>query len=459
VRVAIVASCLLLTARALAYPFLAPRPVPSAIAGPADAHVAAVFYNPAALGPLRGLHLHIDGGARLEEGTITRDGGAGSAAINWANPDAFVGLSWDLNTDAFTVGLAVFAPFTDMTSYGQSPVRYHAINHTMFILEESIAAAFRVTNRFYIGAAANFAEGWLDYRFDRNGSLDPCPPQPTNPCSVTTEDPATAQQLRLRGFGWGIGFSVGVLVRPVDRLWIGLSYVSHIFNPGPGSDFPLTDTSKRGTFNFVPANPPTSTGAYVFGNDRVSHSVPDILMLGIRGEITSRVELEGQARWVHYGNRPVVEVELQSADVQRLGLPASFFIDRGLQDAWGLEFSTRWKIKDRLRLSPSLFYESSAVDSRKVDAANIDAHKIDLALTLEYKPVRHLVLGLNLGVTIFFLQHAGDAFDPQKQVDCQSAQYALDACQAVNSGDALPKASGNYTLVVPHAGGSIGMEF
>src|SRR5206468_3398023 len=144
VRIAIVALTWCLAARALAYPFLAPRPVPSAIAGPADPHPAAVFYNPAALGPLRGLHVYLDGGARLYEGSIKRDGDAGSTNVNWADPDAYLALTWDLNTDAFTVGLAVFTPFTDLTSYAPgSPVRYHAKNHTFMVLEESIAAAFR----------------------------------------------------------------------------------------------------------------------------------------------------------------------------------------------------------------------------------------------------------------------------------------------------------------------------
>ena len=51
-------------ARALGYPLMAPRPVPDAIAGPTDPHVAATFYNPAAMGYLRGIHVFVDGGAR-----------------------------------------------------------------------------------------------------------------------------------------------------------------------------------------------------------------------------------------------------------------------------------------------------------------------------------------------------------------------------------------------------------
>jgi long-subunit fatty acid transport protein len=290
-----------------------------------------------------------------------------------------------------------------------------------------------VTNRFYIGAAANFAEGWLDWRFDYDTTL--------------REDPSAAQAIRLRGFGWGIGFSVGILARPVDRLWLGLSYVSHIFNPGPGPDFPLADTTHA------------CIGATCGFNDRLTGSVPDILMLGIRGEITSRLDIEGQARWVHYGNRPITEIELQGGSGCPNGCATSFLFDRGFQDAWGLEVSARWRANTKLRLSPSLFYESAAVDSSVVDAANLDAHKLDVALTLEYKPVRHLVLGLSFGVTMFILQHAGERFDPQAQLDCMAAQYSLDACQASNHGDGWPSAAGKYTLVVPHAGGALGVEF
>ncbi|HEY7954419.1 MAG TPA: outer membrane protein transport protein [Polyangia bacterium] len=460
------------------YPLLAPRPVPDAIAGPTDPDVAAVFYNPAALGPLRGLHLRLDGGARLYEGSIDRNaGGAGSSTpINWADPISFAGVSWDLDTDSFTVGLAVYTPFSDLTSYGDAPVRYHAIGTTSMVFEQAAAAAFRVSGRFYVGASANFAEEWLDYTYARDAAIyggSAGVAQPGGLCGAQPcgyENPLAAQTLRLRGFGWGVGFSVGVLARPIDRLWLGLSYTSHIFNPGQGGDFPLGDTLRPrvkpapGEGAVCPDLSPSSSNTCRAG-DRVTTYIPDILQLGVRIEVDPKVDIEGQARWVHYGERPNLDVALQGGDLANLAhstataIPPELLLDRGLTDAWGFEVSGRWKLGRSLRLSPSLFFETSAVESGAVNAASIDAPKLDLTLTAEWHPVKHLMLGAHVGATGYILGEAGQSFDPKAEVACVDAGYALSACGAANRGDGLPSAAGRYTLFVVHVGGAIGVDY
>jgi hypothetical protein len=114
---------------------------------------------------------------------------------------------------------------------------------------------------------------------------------------------------------------------------------------------------------------------------------------------------------------------------------------------------------DRLRLSPSLIFETSAMPSEAVNAAAIDANKFDLALTAEWKPVTHLVLGAHVGTTAYILSDGGQRFDPTAAQACADAGGALAACGAANNGDALPSAAGRYTYFVVHAGAAIGMEF
>src|SRR5262249_31744070 len=152
---------------------------------------------------------------------------------------------------------AVSTPLVDISEFGDSPVRYHAMFHRFYMFEQSAAAAFKISGRFYIGAGANFAEAWLDYKFARDAALQggsQLVAQPNGLCNGMPcgfENPLARQVMRLRAFNWGIGFSVGILPRPVDRLWIGLSYISHIFNTGRGGDFPLRDANRP---RLVPAN-------------------------------------------------------------------------------------------------------------------------------------------------------------------------------------------------------------
>lgn len=467
---------LLPAASAWGYPLLAPRPIPSAIAGPADPHVAGIFYNPAAIGPLRGVHLHIEGGARVHLGSIDRapvEGRpGGSESITWANPDGFVGATWDLSTDSFTIGLAVHAPFTDLTQYRRdSPVRYHATEHSMFILQQTIAAAFKVSSRFFVGAAATFAETWLQYRFARDAAISGGTPgvdQPGGlcgggPCGL--ENPLAAQRLRLRGFGWGIGFSVGILVRPVDRLWLGLSYTSHIFNTGRGGDFPLAD-GRLARITAAPGQGPVCGDPNTcWANNLITVAIPDMIQFATRVEVSSRFDIEGSARWVHYGTRKALDVSVQGgtsalvADTRATQVGPQFLLDRGLSDAFGFEVSGRWKLGDKLRLSPSLFFETSAVETSAVNASSIDAPKFDVALTAEWKPVKHLFLGAHVGGTAYLLSDAGGRFNPRAQVACVDAAYALDACGAANAGQALPAAEGRYTMFVVHVGAAIGFDY
>ncbi len=462
---------------ARAYPFLSPRPVPSAIGGPTDPNVAAVFYNPAALGALHGFHVWIDGGARADEGSIDRaplEGQArGSTPINWASPDAFAGLSWDFNTDSFVVGVAVYTPFTETSTYGpDSPVRFHEADQTFIVLEESVAAAYKFSGRFYAGLAANFAQSWMSWRFSRDAALaggSPGVDRPGGLCGQVAcglENPLAEQRLRLRGFGWGLGFSVGVLGRPVDRLWLAASYTSHVFNTGSVEDFPMFDNSR----GLVAAAPGQGGVACSYqgapnvcsGNNFITAAIPDIIQIGARFEVTPRFELESSARWVHYGIRSNLDVSLQGGNFANLGAsqpPAQQLYDRGLQDAWGVEASGRWRVGEKLRLAPSIFFETSAIDKSAVNAAAVDGPKLDFALTAEWRPLKHLSFGAHVGATAVIIGDVQSRFNPRAVTACVDAQYHLDACSAVNSGQGLPSASGSYSLFVVHASGAIGIDY
>jgi long-subunit fatty acid transport protein len=454
-----------LCARASGYPFFAPRPVPNAIAGAADPHVAAIFYNPAALAPLRGLHLYLEGGPRLYEGSIDRSSvegrPGGSARINDAGFDAFVGLAWDLGTNSITIGLATYAPMVDLSSFGDSPVRYHAIDSKLVVWEQTLAAAIKISSRFFFGATANFAESWLYYKYARDAALaggTPGVDQPGGLCGAMAcglENPAAAETVRLRGFGWGIGFTVGILTRPIDRLWIGLSYTSHVFNTGAAPDFPIeSETGAR----IRPAG-----GAAYDGGSRVTVVLPDFIYLATRVELTPTVDVEGSLRWVHYGARSQLDVKTQGGTLGQLdptlALPPEFLLDRGLQDAFAVEASGRFRVGQKLRLSPSFVFESSAVEASAVSAAALEAPKIDLALTAEWRPRTHLVLGAHVGGTAYVLGDVSSRFHPRDQTRCVDARYDLAACGAVESGGGLPSASGHYTLFVVHFGAAIGVDY
>lgn len=448
---------------ALAYPLLAPRPVPDAIAGPSDPHVAAAFYNPAAIGYLRGVHFYSDGGARAHLGNIEAPGGTSS--IGWADLDSFVGLTWDLGTESITLGLAAYTPFTDFSSYAPgAPARYSERVMRFGSFEQTLAAAWQIERHVAIGAALVVSENWLDYSWSRDaapagGSAKVS--QPNELCGGLAcgyANPLAEQQVKLRGYATGIGFSVGLIVRPDDRVWIGASYASH----QAGGDLALGD-NRRGRVTPAPGQTGVCGGASCAGDDRVLMVLPEMVQAAVRVVATPRLDIEAQFRFLHYGARSALDVSLQGGTLAQSGVPPQFLLDRGLQNSYAVEVSTRHQLGPSLRLSPSLLFETSAVAADAVSPAALDAPKLDAALTLEWrawhKNATALYVGAHLGATAYVLGNVSSRFDAHAETACVDAAYSLAACAKQNAGDALPSTSGDYYLIVVHAGASLGVVY
>lgn len=442
---------------------MAPRPVPDAIAGPTDPHVAATFYNPAAIGYLRGIHVFVDGGTRVNLGSIRRQGS--STPIGWANPDTFAGVTWDLATETLDVGVAVYTPFTELSAYpAQSPLRYHEQHQRFATLEETLVGAWQIERHVALGAALVVNQSWLDYSYVRDaapagGSALVSRPNALcggAPCGY--ENPLAAQGIGLRGYASGIGFSVGAIVRPVNRLWLGLSYTSH----QTGGHLYMGNY-RRARITPAPGQPPVCGGGPCYGDDRVILLLPEMVQAGARLVVSPRLELEASWRFLHYGARSALDVSLQGGNLDRAGAPPQFFLDRGLQNSYLVELSTRHQITPNLRLSPSLIFETAAVASSAVNPAAVEAPKLDGAVTIEWRFWRSganaLYLGAHLGLSGYLLGQVRSRFDAAAETACVDAQYRLDACAKQNSGAALPSASGDYRLVVLEAGAALGFVY
>jgi long-subunit fatty acid transport protein len=242
-------------------------------------------------------------------------------------------------------------------------------------------------------------------------------------------------------------------------LWLALSYTSHLFNPGQGSDLPLHDQTRAHVTPAPGQKSPCAPQIDCVGGDLIVAAVPDIIHVGVRIEVTPRFDLESWARWVHYSERAALDVTLQGSQIAKALVPQQQLYDRGLQDAFGVELSGRWKLGERWRLAPSLFFETSAVDKSAVSAATLDGPKIDAALTAEWRPIRWLVVGANAGATAYVIGEVKSRYNPRALAACADAAFSLDACTSTTAGQGLSSASGNYTLVIVHLSGAIGLEF
>jgi hypothetical protein len=278
------------------------------------------------------------------------------------------------------------------------------------------------------------------------------------PCGY--ENPLAEQLVKLRGYANGIGFSVGTMVRPDDRVWIGVSYTSH----QTGGDLYLTDT-RRGRVTPAPGQGPVCGGGPCGGDDRVISLLPEMVQAALRVVATPRLEVEASFRFIHYGARSALDVSLQGGTLAKSAVPPQFFLDRGLQNTYAVGVSTRHQVTSSLRMSPSLLFETSAVAPNAVGPAALDAPKLDLALTAEWRAWRSpsgttaLFVGGHLGGTAYVLGTVQSRFDATAGTACVDAAYSLAACAKQNVGDALPSTSGDYHLFVIHAGASLALVY
>jgi hypothetical protein len=276
------------------------------------------------------------------------------------------------------------------------------------------------------------------------------------PCGY--ENPLAEQQLHLRGFDHGFGFVVGLIVRPDDRVWLGASYTNH----KAGGDVALTDPSRAEVLP-APGQGALCGGGPCLGRDRVLLLLPEMVQAGIRVSVFPTFDIEASWRFIHYGARTALDVSLQSGSLANVNVPPELLLDRGLQNTYLVEVSTRHTIGENVRLSPSLAFETSAVDGDAVNPAAIEAPKLDAALTLEWrawhKQSTSVTVGAHVGGTAYFVSRVDSRFDAHAETACVDAAYSLDACGKLDFGDALPSASGRYTFFVVNAGVALGVQY
>src|SRR5205807_6661978 len=143
------------------------------------------------------------------------------------------------------------------------------------------------------------------------------------------------------------------------------SYISHFFTGGGGDQVILQD--ERGTRVAGPgvscadaAGQPTPCT----GNARTAIYLPDIVQVAARGELTSKLDIEATLRWLHWGELSQLDWTAQGGNLGQvradLAPPPQTRRDLGLQDSFGAELSLRLKVGEKLRLMPSLFFETSS---------------------------------------------------------------------------------------------------
>jgi long-subunit fatty acid transport protein len=459
--------------------------------GPTSGNIAAIYWNPAALGLVRGFQLMVSPSFRSTTIGMTRTGidpETGQALppqsataheldqpVAWPlGPGGFVGISSDLGGDRFALGLATYMPFLEQVHFplsptGGEPSRYHALTIDLRNLALVPALSIRFGDNLRIGVSTGFlfSTGHItfaeDTALDRGTSgLDANCGVGGNPCHVeNTAADARYDVASGNGLGdakFSVTLGAGAYYR-WKRLELGLSYQSRPI----GSDVPGVEVAAPATTITLPPRDANASGVpltcangqsgrCVFGD--IAYRLPDVVIGGATWHVAPGVEVTAMVRWLWLHVHDRIDVRLSAPTLDQAQLPQHIVLYRGFHDVWDSRLRVSYWWRERIRVGAMVRFETSAVDANAVNAAAVDGFKVEPVLLAEVRIARRFWLGGGYGLTIMPAVNVTDSsFDPTFATACvdpppmgAGGDIRSTACQARDAGRARPSADGHYTL-------------
>ncbi len=437
--------------------------------GPTSANLGAIYWNPAALGLVRGFQLTVAASGRLSTVDVNR-GSAGAAQARdlvWPSPigpQTYFALSTDFGGDRFTIGFATYMPYLQRVNFplspnGDEPSRYHVLALDLRNLVLVPALSIRFAGDFRIGFAPGFLFSTGRLMFAEDLALD------------GTEDPSAAARYDVSS-GNGLGdakFSVtlgaGLYYRR-RSFELGIAYQSRPL----GSDVPGVEVAGPHTTVTLPprdgggllACPNMQSTRCIFGD--ISYRLPDVWIAGATWRLGPGLELSAMVRWLrlHVHDRIDVRLSGPGLDASGRNLPQHVVLYRGFNDVWDTRLRVSYWWRERIRVGAMLRLETSAVDDAAVNAAAVDGFKLQPVGLIEIRILRQVWLGGGYGVTFMrAVDVTSSAFNPDSAAQCVADNNSLGstACQDRLAGKARPTANGHYSARTQDFGVTLTLKF
>lgn len=379
---------------------------------PAVANPYALYFNPAAMGGMKGTTLAVDGTLVLRDVSYTRPQSALSSTYPDANTNAqyiaantgkaslsniavlpFAGVASDLGGSDFRLGFATYVPFGGSAKWDKTasngvpgaedgPQRWHNIEGSITALYNTLGLAYVLPGgKLSIGGSVSGVVHSIHTVRARNADSSDTT---ANLTGGTSEGRAT-----LDASGFNIGAALGVYWAPNPDLTVGLSYTSQ---PGFG------ETRMNGTLQTaLPGVQPTTADIDFL------QTYPDIIRLGATYRVSKKTQLRVDGsftRWSVFKDQCVV-VAGKDCTLKENGADASgganivANIPRRWQNSVGARVGVVHDLNESWALHASTAISTSAVPKSTEDASTIDAFRVYGTLGAFWKLDNHLRFGLN----------------------------------------------------------------
>lgn len=283
---------------------------------------SAMFYNPAGLAGMRGVTVSAGATVIAPFGDFTDDlTGDVTGLANDPIPVPHVYVSYGV-TDRVAAGIGVFVPYGLGTKWPATfEGRFNGYDNSLFSIYVQPTVAFQAHERVAIGAGFDVAIGSvkLTQRVDLS-EFEAAPGITFGQLGIPFHTDFANALLESSG-AIGYGGHVGVQLRPVDRLRLGLRYLSRVTLDYEGDvtfDQVLTNIilppgNPLSAALMLPGDQPLPldsviTAANLFAAGRpladstatTSITMPDQFGAGFALDVTPRLTLLGDWHWVHW---------------------------------------------------------------------------------------------------------------------------------------------------------------
>jgi long-chain fatty acid transport protein len=339
-----------------------------AFAGDAAAasDASTVFYNPAGMTRLQGnvqgefgLYMIAPQAKTSDRGSTVSVGGGAAQPVGGRSSDQGFdpAASGNLYVAAplpqmreLWFGLAVTTPFGLKDHYAlDSFGRYDATQTDLRTIDVAPSIAYAVTHWLSLGAGLDLQRA--------DGKLQNALP---NPLAVGGPSPASDGLFEASGGDWGVGFNLGLLLQPTDRLRLGFSYrsgIDHTLRGNSSTELPgILSSSQAAT---------------------ASLKLPDVASLGAAFDVTSTLTLLAQADYYGWGRFQNIRLSFADGTQQ--------IISENYHNTVGFSLGAEWKIASPWTLRGGVEFDPTPSPGANRSTAIPDSNRTWLAFGISYE--------------------------------------------------------------------------
>lgn len=360
-----------------------------------QAGLGSMYWNPATMAAFEGFQVEMNLSGIFPYSDITPTTGTspfllgaggtastGDIALDAALPAGYV--SYQLDDDVW-IGLGLNTPFgLETKNPPNAPGQIYARTSEVISYNITPTIAWQVNDWLALGAGIEAM--YFKTRLTQAMGIMP-----------------NAASADLQGDSWGVGFTLGFTLTPMDGTTIGVGYRSQI------------KQSLTGDINFgAPVS--TSLGTLPAGRYDVKSdlTLPDQITVGLSQDLTDDLTLNAGFEWTNwsvFNNFPVVGTSGITNGVEITDLPFEYddgyYVSLGLEYDWTQQFTIRG----------GLGYEWSPISTRNRDLRLPDSNRIHASIGGSYNWTENLSLD-------FAYEHIFTTGDTDIKLDSDNPHYA-----------------------------------